>query len=101
MELSELERLTVCEANDKNIFYQLTELKKEMKDTRQLTVAVKELAVSTKATAEKVDGISARLDTVEHAPAEDMKYYRRVLFSSVLTGVIGALLGAFLGTLLH
>lgn len=99
--MSELERLTVCEANDKNIFHQLSELKKEMKDTRQLTIAVKELAVSTKATAEKVDSISARLDSVEHAPAEDMRYYRRVLLSSILTGVAGALLGAFLGVVLH
>ena len=40
------ERLAALEANDKNIFHQLDEVKREMKDTRQLTIAVKELAIS-------------------------------------------------------
>ena len=88
-----LERLATCESNDKNIFHQLDEVKKEMKATRQLTIAVKELAVNTKATAEKVDEISDRLSTVEHAPAEDMKYYKRIVIGFVVTGVIGIILG--------
>ena len=89
-----LERLATCEVNDKNIFHQLDEIKKEMTDTRQLTIAVKELAVSVKATAEKVDDISDRLSTVEHAPAEDFKHYKRVIIGCIITGTIGIILGA-------
>lgn len=89
-----LERLATCESNDKNIFHQLDEIKKEMKDTRQLTIAVKELAVSAKATAEKVDDISDRLNTVEHAPAEEFKHYKRVIAGCIITGIIGIILGA-------
>ena len=94
------ERLAALEANDKNIFHQMNEVKREMKDTRQLTIAVKELAISTKATAEKVDNISDRLDTVEHAPVEDRKYYRRAVIGSILTGVVGTVLGAILTLIL-
>lgn len=91
-----LERLAICESNEKNIFHQLDEIKSEVKDICQLTIAVKELAVNTKATAEKVDGICDRLDAVERAPVEDMKHYRRVAVGCVITGIVGAVLGAVL-----
>ena len=89
-------RLSALEANNKNIFHQLDELKDEVKNIRQLTVAVKELALSSKATAEKVADISDRLSSVEHAPAEDMKHYKRAIITAVLTGVTGIIIGAFM-----
>ena len=95
-----MERLATCESNDKNIFHQLDEVKKEMKDTRQLTIAVKELAVSAKATAEKVEDISDRLNTVERAPADDFKHYKRVLIGCLITGTIGVVLGAIMALII-
>lgn len=89
-------RLSVLETNNKNIFHQLDELKEEVKNIRQLTVAVKELALSSKATAQKVADISDRLSSVEHAPAEDMKHYKRAIITAVLTGVTGIIIGAFM-----
>lgn len=86
-------RLSVLETNNKNIFHQLDELKDEVKNIRQLTVAVKELALSSKATAQKVADISDRLSSVEHAPAEDMKHYKRALITALLTGIIGIVIG--------
>ncbi|MBQ7726604.1 MAG: hypothetical protein IJT66_05605 [Clostridia bacterium] len=84
------ERLAICEANDSNIFHQLTEIKSEVKDIRRLTSAVEKIAVQTKNTAEKVAGINKRLDILEKVPTDDFHYYRRFLF----TGMIGAVLGA-------
>ncbi len=86
-------RLSVLEANNKNIFHQLDELKDEVKNIRQLTVAVRELALSSKATAEKVADISDRLSSVEHAPAEDMRHYKKAVITALLTGAMGAMLG--------
>ena len=87
------ERLAICEANDSNIFHQLTEIKTEVKDIRRLTTAVEKIAVQTKNTAEKIDGIDRRLDTVERMPTENMRHYKRVLFDCLLTGAVGAFLG--------
>ena len=87
------ERLAICEANDSNIFHQLTEIKSEVKDIRRLTSAVEKIAVQTKNTAEKIDNIDRRLDTVERMPADNMRHYKRVFFDCLLTGVVGAFLG--------
>ncbi len=84
------ERLAICEANDSNIFHQLTEIKSEVKDIRRLTSAVEKIAVQTKNTAEKIANIDKRLNCVERIPSDDLHYYRRFLF----TGIIGAVLGA-------
>ena len=101
METHIAERLAICEANDSNIFHQLTEIKTEVKDIRRLTSAVEKIAVQTKTTAEKVDDIGRRLDTVERMPAEDHRHYRRVLWDCLITGLAGALLGGLLSLLLR
>lgn len=35
-----------------------------------------------------------RLERLEQAPADDFKYYKRLVVGCVLTGIIGAVLGA-------
>ena len=93
MEEHVMERLAICEANDSNIFHQLTEIKSEVKDIRRLTTAVEKIAVQTKNTAEKIDTIDRRLDTVERTPAKNALHYKRLFFDCLLTGAVGALLG--------
>ncbi len=95
MEEQFMERLAKCEANESNIFHQLTEIKSEVKDIRRLTSAVEKLAVQTKNTVQKIDGIDRRLGTVEQKPAENFRHYKRVIVDCVLTGALGALIGAF------
>ena len=43
---------------------------------------------------QKEQGI--RLERLENAPADDFKYYKRLIVGCVLTGVIGAVLGALI-----
>ncbi len=88
------ERLAKLEADDKNIFHQLDEIKEEVRDIKKLTVAVEKIAIQTEHTAQKVAGISERLECVEQTPVEDFKYYKRSLLSSLATGIIGLILGA-------
>ncbi len=83
------ERLAICEANDSNIFHQLNEIKSEVKDIRRLTSAVEKIAVQTKNSADKINSIDKRLDSVEKLPSDDLRYYRRF----IITTLIGAVLG--------
>lgn len=89
------ERVASLEAQDKNIFHQLDEIKEEVRDIRRLTVAVEKVAEQTRLTAEQVSGINDRLDTLEHAPVEQAEYYKRTIWSCIITGVISILIGAF------
>ncbi len=94
IEEKQAERLAKLEADGKNIFHQLDEIKNEVRDIRRLTSAVEKIAVKTDDTAQRVADISERLECVEQTPAEDFKYYKRSLLSSLATGIIGLILGA-------
>lgn len=41
-----------------------------------------------------------RLERLEKAPADDFKYYKRLIAGCVITGIIGAILGAVLALIL-
>lgn len=100
MEENISERVAKLEADGKNIFHQLTEIKEDVRDIRRLTAAVEKIAVKTENTARKVDDISERLESVEKTPAEDLKYYRRTAAGCLITGVIGIILGAVFALIL-
>ena len=41
-----------------------------------------------------------RLERLEQSPGEDYKYYRRQIIGCVITGIIGAVLGAVFATII-
>lgn len=88
------ERMARAEADIKNLFHQTKELKNEVNDIHKLTTSVELIAKQTVDINKKVDGIDKRLDTVEKAPAEDLKHYKRAIISCIITGVISLILGA-------
>lgn len=101
------ERLALCEANDKNIFHQLAEIKDELKDQRTLVVAVEKIATETKQISEKVDRIDkrtgdhaekieARVATLEAEPARKYNKYKETLITSIITLVVGLVIGGLL-----
>ncbi len=94
------ERIAKLEADDKNIFHQLDEIKTEVRDIRRLTVAVEKVAAQTENTAKKVDDISNRLGDVERAPSEEFKHYKRALITALVTGTVGTVLGAVFAQIL-
>lgn len=105
------ERLTLCEANDKNIFHQLDEIKDELKDQRNLVVAVEKIATETKQIAEKVDRIdkrtgdaadklAARVSDLEAVPGRNYNRIKDITLTAIITGVLGTLIGAVLALIL-
>lgn len=79
---------------------QICELKKEVRDLRKLTVAVESIAATLKPMDDRIKSIDSRLNTIEREPAESFKYYKRTLVGCVLTGIIGAILGAVLALII-
>ena len=94
------ERLAILEAEDKNIFHQLDEIKSEVKDIRRLTAAVEKMAEQMKNPSCKVDAIDRRLNCVENAPAEDFKNYKQIIINCIITGILGAVIGAVLAMII-
>ena len=94
------ERLAILEAEDKNIFHQHDEIKSEVKDIRRLTAAVEKMAEQMKNTSCKVDAIDRRLNCVEKAPAEDFKHYKQIIINCIITGILGAVIGAVLAMII-
>ena len=94
------ERVSYLEAQDKNIFHQLDEIKEDVRDIKRLTVAVERIALQTKSTSEQVAGINERLDNLEQAPTEEAKYYKHVIISCIITGVVSLILGAVLSLII-
>ena len=90
------ERIAKCEANDSNIFHQLDEIKSEVKDIRKLTGAVEMMAEQMREVNTKVTKIENRMDEVDAEPRKNYQHYKRVIVDCVLTGIVGALLGAIL-----
>lgn len=93
------ERLAVLEANDKNIFHQIDEMKDEIKVLRELATAVQQLADRTESNTELLKKVDGRLDSIEHRPAADMQHYKRITITAIISGVIGAFVSAAIALL--
>lgn len=90
------ERLTLCEANDKNIFHQLDEIKAEQKEQGRLVVAVEKLANKTDTIAEKVDKIDGKLETIEAEPGQHYNRVKDIVITAIITAIVGAIVGSVL-----
>lgn len=68
---------------------------------RKLTTSIEKLALSMefmakeqKRQADEQAKQGERLEKLEHEPAENFKYYRRQIVVSIITGVLGIVIGA-------
>lgn len=94
------ERLANLEANEKNIFHQLDEIKDEQKDQRRLIVAVEQLAAKTDGIAEKVDRIDQRISSVEAEPGRKFNKYKETIITAIITLIVGAIVGGLIAMLI-
>ena len=77
-----------CKSNSKRI----DELEQEVKENRELTIAVKEIATEMKHLREEQTSINERLKVIEDKPSKN--------WDKVLTTIIGAVVGAIIGLIL-
>lgn len=93
-------RLATLEANQRTIFKKLDEHDTQIKDLTRLTVAVEKIADKTDSISDKVDGIDTRITAVESAPGKKWEKVKETILVSIVTGVIGTILGALLALII-
>ena len=98
---TDTERIAKLEANDANIFHQLDEIKEDVKDIHRLTSAVEKIALRTESIEKKVDGLDGRIGSIEAEPGQNWRHYKRLVIGCILTGAVGAILGAILTMIIH
>ena len=92
--------IATLQANDKNMFAQISEVKEEVKVLNRLVVSVERIAAQTESTAKKVDNIDTRLEKIESEPKSQLVNLKNAITSAVVTGVLGAIIGAVLALIL-
>ena len=100
MKLTADERIAVLETNERNIFHQIDEMKEEIKVLRLLATAVQQLADKTENNTALLQKVDKRLANIELQPVGDYNHYKRVIVAALVTGVLGAVLGALLSTII-
>lgn len=94
------ERLARLEADEKNIFHQLSEIKDEVKDIRRLTNAVEQIALKMESIYTKVDEMGGRITEVEGQPLADFIHLKRVIISAVITSALSTVTVAILALIM-
>ena len=95
------ERLAKLEADEKNIFHQLTEIKEEVKDIRRLTLAVEKIAVKTDSIDSKVDEMGTRISAVEKEPSDDFKHYKRLIAGAIISALLSSVVVSVLTLIMN
>lgn len=94
------ERLARLEADEKNIFHQLSEIKEEVRDIRRLTNAVEKIAVKTDSIDSKVDEMGVRISAVEREPTDELKHYKKLVVGALITAVTSTITVAILALIM-
>ena len=99
------EQEVAIKLNDHN--HEIASLKHRVKGCEENQKALAELIRSVDKLANSMENMvneqkeqGERLERLENAPADDFKYYKRLVVGCLLTGVIGAVLGAVLALIL-
>lgn len=76
----------------KSAHHRLDKLEDDIGEIKELTIAVKEIAMETKATRVDVNDMNSRLKAVEEKPAKN--------WDKVITTIIGTVVGAIAGAVI-
>ena len=84
----------------KSLKHRVTKCEEQQSTLNKLVNSVDILAVNMKHMAEEQKKQGEKLEKLEHEPAEDNKYYKRLVIGCIITTVLGAVLGAVVTTIL-
>lgn len=83
----------------KSLKHRVDEIEKKQESISSLAQSVNELAINMKYMVEEQKEQGARLQRLESEPADNAKYYKRLIIGSICTTVLGAILGALIALL--
>lgn len=79
----------------KSAHHRLDKIEGDIGEIRELTIAVKEIAMETKATREDVNDMNNRLKTVEEKPARNWENLIKTIMTCIATAIAGYFLAKF------
>lgn len=79
----------------KSAHHRLDKLEDDIGEIKELTIAVKEIAMETKATREDVNDMNSRLKTVESKPAKNWENLIKTIGTCIATAIAGYFLAKF------
>lgn len=94
-----VKELAEVEARSKSNTKRLDKLDDAVKAQHEIALSVKELATNMKSMLTELTKQGQRIEALEKVPKEEAAYYKRVIVSCVITGVISAVIGALLTTI--
>lgn len=80
----------------KSAHHRLDKLENDIGEIKELTIAVKEIAMETKANREDVNKMNERLENIEKKPANN---WNKIVTTSIGT-IVGAIVGAIIGLII-
>lgn len=80
----------------KSLKHRVGECEEQQKIMNALVNSVNELALNMKHMFDEQKAQGARLTTLEQVPANDYRHYRLVIGGCLITGIVGAVLGAII-----
>ena len=85
----------------KSLKHRMHDQEERDKTLTDLTTSVKTLAVNMEYMAKEQTRQGLRLERLEREPAESHKYFKRTIWTSVITTIVGAVIGAILTLITH
>ena len=85
----------------KSLKHRMNEQEERDKTLTELTTSVKTLAVNMEYMAKEQTRQGERLERLEREPAESHKYFKRTIWTSIITAVVGIVVGALLALIIH
>lgn len=84
----------IIESNQsvKSAHHRIDKIEKDVSEIKELTIAVKEIAMETKATREDVNDMNSRLKTVENKPVKEYEETKKSIRDKIITFVLGIIL---------
>lgn len=80
----------------KSAHHRIDKMEDDIGEIKELTIAVKEIAMETKANREDVNKMNERLENIEKKPANN---WDKIVTTSIGT-IVGAIVGAIIGLIL-
>lgn len=73
----------------KSAHHRIDKIEEDVSEIKELTIAVKELAMETKATREDVNKMNERLETIEQKPGKKWEDLTKTIITGIATAVLG------------
>lgn len=77
----------------KSAHHRIDKIENDIGEIKELTIAVKEIAMETKANREDVNKMNERLENIEQKPAKNWDNLKWLIITGITTSVLGFFLG--------